>query len=79
MQEDIGKVVPARVQSVELAIEHMCNRRQWVPVFGMDMRKRPGDVGDADAAGDPRVLIDVARIVVINEIVPECLTKDDPR
>jgi hypothetical protein len=24
-------------------------------------------------------LIDVARIVVVNEIVPECLTKDRPR
>jgi len=44
----------------------------------MDMRKRPRDVGEVDAAGDPRVLIDVARIVVVNEIVPECLTKDDP-
>jgi len=79
MQEDIGKVVPACVQSVELAIEHMCNRRQRVPVFGMDMRKRPGDVGDADAAGDPRVLIDVTRIVVVNEFVPDCLNKDGPR
>ena len=79
MQEDIGKVVPACVQSVELAIEHMCNRRQRVPVFGMDMRKRPRDVGDADAVGDPRVLIDVTRIVVVNEIEPECLSIDDPR
>ena len=56
----------------------MCDRRQRMPVFGMDMSKGPGDVGDADAAGDPRVLIDVARIVVVNEIVPECLTKDGP-
>jgi hypothetical protein len=43
------------------------------------VRKRPGDIGHADAASDPRVLVDVARIVVVNEIVPECLTKDDPR
>ena len=41
----------------------------------MDMRKCPGDVGELDAAGDPRVLIDVVRIVVVNEIVPECLIK----
>ena len=79
VQDDIGRVVPACVQSVQLAIEHMCDRRQRVPVFGMDVRKRPGDVGEVDAAGDPRVLIDVARIVVVNEIVPECLTKDAPR
>jgi hypothetical protein len=43
------------------------------------MRKRPRDVGEVDAAGDPRVLIDVTRIVVVNEIVPECLSIDDPR
>jgi len=64
---------------MQLAIEHVCDGRQRVPVFGMDMRKRPGDVGDADPARDPGVLIDVVRIVVINEIEPECLTKDDPR
>ena len=53
--------------------------RQRMPVFGMDVRKRPNDIGHADAASDPRVLVDVARIVVVNEIAPECLTKDDPR
>jgi len=42
------------------------------------MGKCPGDVREADAARDPCVLIDVTRIVVVNEIVPECLTKDDP-
>jgi len=57
----------------------MCDRRQRVPVFGMDMRKCPGDVGEVDAAGDSRVLINVVRIVVINEIGPECLTKNGPR
>ena len=43
------------------------------------MSECPGDVREVDAAGDPRVLIDVGRIVVVNEIVPECLTKDGPR
>ena len=57
----------------------MCDRRQRVPVLGMDMRKCPGDVGEVDAAGDSRVLVDVVRIVVVNEIVPECLTEDGPR
>ena len=57
----------------------MCDRCQRVPVLGMDMRKCPGDVGGVDAARDRRVLIYVARIVVINEIVPACLTKNAPR
>ena len=57
----------------------MCDRRQRVPVFGMDMGECPGDVGEVNAAGDPRILIDVARIVVVNEIVPKRLTKNSPR
>ena len=71
-------MVPACVYAVQLAIEHMCDRRQRVPVFRMDMRECPGDVAEIDAAGDRRVLIDVARIVVVNEIVPDCLTKNGP-
>jgi len=43
------------------------------------MRECPGDVGHVDAAGDSGILIDVARIVVVNEIVPERLNKDDAR
>ena len=50
-----------------------------MPVFGMDMRKRPGDVREVDAAGDPSILIDVTRIVVVNEIVQKRLNKDSPR
>lgn len=57
----------------------MCDRRQRVPVFGVDMSERPGDIREVDAACDRRVLIDVVRIVVINEIVPEGLTKNAPR
>ena len=43
------------------------------------MSECPADVREVDAAGDPSVLIDVTRIVVVNEIVPECLTKNGPR
>ena len=64
---------------MQLAVEHVCDCRQRMPVFGMDMSECPADVREVDAAGDPSVLIDVTRIVVVNEIVPECLTKNGPR
>jgi len=44
----------------------------------MDMRKRPRHVADADAISDSRVLIDVTRIVVVDEIEPQCLSINDP-
>ena len=43
------------------------------------MSERPSDVREVNTAGDPSVLIDVAWIVVVNEIVPDCLTKNGPR
>jgi hypothetical protein len=79
VEEDTGKVVPACLQSVQLTIEHVCDCCQRVPVFRVNVGKCPGNVGEVEATGDSCVLIDVARIVVVNEVVPECLTKNRPR
>ena len=64
---------------MQLAVEHVCDCRQRMPVFGVNMSECPGDVREVNAAGDPGVLIDIGRIVVVNEIVPDCLNKDGPR
>ena len=55
----------------------MSDRRQRMPVFGMDMGKSPRDIREVDAAGDPSILIDVTRIVVVNEIEAQSLCKHD--
>ena len=57
----------------------MCDRRQRVPVFGMNMGESPRDVGEVDAAGDSCVLINVTRIVVVNEIEAKSLCKHHAR
>jgi len=49
-----------------------------MPVQGMDMSKRPGDTADAEPTCYSRVFIDVTRIVIVNEVVPERLTKNKP-
>jgi hypothetical protein len=41
----------------------------------MNMCKGPGKISEADAARDPRILIDVVRIIIVNEIVPDCLSE----
>ena len=63
---------------MQLAVEHVCDCRQRMPVFGMDMSECPCDVCEVDAAGDPGVLIHVARIIVVNKIVLERLTENGP-
>jgi hypothetical protein len=63
---------------VQLTIEHVCDRRQRVPVFGMDMRKCPGDAGESDPAGYAGILINVLRIVIVNEVETKRLCKHHP-
>src|SRR5437016_6937990 len=78
VQEDICGMVTSRLQSIYLAVEHMRDRRQRMPVHGVNMGECPGNAAEADAACYFSVLINVARIVVVNEVVPESLAKNKP-
>jgi len=49
-----------------------------MPVHGMDVSEGPDNPAEAKTAGYSGVFIDVARIIIVNEIVPQCLTKNDP-
>ena len=42
------------------------------------MSECPGNTAEAKAVGYVSVLINVTRIVVVNEVVPQRLTKDEP-
>src|SRR5512133_1369281 len=44
----------------------------------MDMSECPRNAGETDAAGYPRILINVLRIVVVNEIEAKRLCKHHP-
>lgn len=57
----------------------MANRRQRMPVLGMNMTECPGNTGYVKAAGYLGILINIPRIIVINEVVPKRLPKNDPR
>ncbi len=50
-----------------------------MPVHGMNMAKCPGNTADAEAAGYLRIFIDVAWIIIVDEVVPERLAKNYPR
>ena len=45
----------------------------------MNMAKRPGNTADAEAAGYLRIFIDVARVIIVDEVVPERLAENYPR
>ena len=49
-----------------------------MPVHRMNMRKSPRNTAEAKTVGDPGVLINVTRIIVVDELVPERLPKNCP-
>ena len=71
-------MVPSCFQSMQLAVEHMRDGRQRMPVHGMNMGKCPGNAADAQSLSYLRVFVDVTRIIVVNEVVPECLAEHKP-
>jgi len=48
-----------------------------MPVHGMDVRERPGNAGGVKTACYVGIFIDVTRIIIINEVVPKSLTKNN--
>ena len=78
MKEHIRKVMSTSVQPEKLAIEHMRNTRQRVPVSRMKMGKYSNYAIEGEALDDARILININVVIEIDEIVPERLSKDQP-
>jgi hypothetical protein len=49
-----------------------------MPVLSMNMSECPGNTAYVKAAGYPGILINITWIVIVNEVVPERLAKDNP-
>src|SRR5437870_2234465 len=78
MQQHISEVMTAGFEPEQLAVEHVRNRRERMPVPRMRMGKRGEYAVYRKASGDGGVLIHVQVIVEIDEIVPQSLTKNQP-
>src|SRR6266404_5039290 len=79
VQQNINEVMRTRFQAEDLAIEHVRDRRQWMPVMRMNVSERPLNVGPAQPGLNLTVLADVGRIIVIHESVSQRLPKNGPR
>ncbi len=79
VQENIRKMMASRLQPVQLAIQHVRDRRQRMPVHGMNVRECPGNAGGVKTACYLGIFIDVTRIVIVNEVMPKSLTKNNAR
>jgi hypothetical protein len=68
VEQEIGEMMPSRLQSEELHIDHMGDPGQGMPVAGMARGERPQDPLHGKAVLNVPVFGDVIRIIEINEI-----------
>jgi hypothetical protein len=54
------------------------DRRQRMPVLGMNMSECPGNTGDVKTAGYLGIFVNITRIIVVNEVGEERLAKNKP-
>ena len=73
MQEHARQVMPTGVRSPKVDIEQMRQPRDGMPVASSKGRESPFDAGRVQSVFDMGILDDVERIIVLNEILPECL------
>src|SRR5438874_4440028 len=79
MEQNVCEMMAAGIQSKQLAIEHVRNRRKRMPVSANDVRKCPTDSVNAQTPRNLGILVDVIRIVEINERKARGLSKYKPR
>jgi len=68
----------AWIHPEQLAIEHVRDRGQRMPVLRVDVRERPDDAAPGKARAHVRVVEHVERIIVIDELMVECLPEHRP-
>lgn len=72
MKENVDEVMPGWTQTEELAVGHVRDPGQRMPVVGVTGRfERPNDVRPGQAAFDVRVVQDVIGVVVVQKTVPK--------
>ena len=64
MKEHIHQVMPSGLHAEELDIEQVRQRRQGMPIAGMDRRERPSDAIRGPSRLDVGVAGDVRRVIV---------------
>src|ERR1035438_7736246 len=69
MQEQVRHMVTAGHYSIKLAIRHVRQPDQWIPVATFDALERPNDARPRQPLLDHRGLIHVQRIIDITEAI----------
>ena len=70
MEGQADQVLRPRVRPKDLAVQHVREPGERMPITGVTAGKCPRNIFQIQAAQDVRIGSDIIRIIVINEIVP---------
>jgi hypothetical protein len=79
VQKNIGEMMPASVEPVQLAIQHVRNGREGVPVTPYCVDKAPSDPSQRQPGGDVSIRIDVLWVVEADKLMSQGLAENQPR
>src|SRR5579871_3119759 len=77
MEQDTCQMVAASMQSIELAVQHVRNPRERVPVARISVRERPLDPLRSKPFNHFGILVDVILVIEINEPKSKCLRENN--
>lgn len=78
MEQNIRQVMATRFEIENLAIDHVRDERERMPVACLDIDERPGQTVKRYPLLHQCVSVNVRLVVVVHEIVAERLAEDDP-
>ena len=79
MKQDIGQMMAARMQTVELAVQHARDGRHGQPLAtSIDMGEYPDNPMQVDPLGNRGVVVNINVVVVVDEIVAQGLPENGP-
>src|SRR5437870_11779539 len=69
----------AGLKTIQLAVKHVRDRRQRMPIHRMNMGKCPGYTANGKAVGYVGIFVNVTWVIIVNKVVLEQLSKDNRR
>ena len=70
VKKNIREMMTAGFEIEELAIDHVRNERERMPVAGPRVDKRLDESRQTQSRSDQRISVDVSFVVVVNKVVP---------
>ena len=78
MQQDVRQMMSPRLEAVELAIEHVRDGGERMPVGSMNMSERPLDRAKREPIRDLGILVNVLPVIIADELMVNDLPEGHP-